>query len=71
MLIIGLTGISADKLENSANSILVFDMQGRNVFSLKNIGFYSNIDLSGLPNGNYVLKTFICGQAKEYKIIKN
>lgn len=60
--------VNADDL---SNSVKVFDLQGKLVYQKIGLSQYSTIDLSKVSNGTYILKLSLCGQIKEYKIIKN
>jgi hypothetical protein len=69
LLIIELTNMSS--LNTNNNSIRIWNMQGNEVFNLTNPTSTNKFDLSDLVNGTYVLRIFINGATKEYKVIKN
>lgn len=57
--------------ENNAISIVIYDMQGRMVFSNRTDGESSlPIDLTSRPNGIYIMKVRIGNKETSWKIIK-
>ncbi len=53
-----------------AFKFVVYDMTGKIVLQKQNTKEFTNIDLSNVPAGNYILKMFIGGSSTEWKIIK-
>lgn len=69
-LIIELTGNAINSKNGSANTVQVFDMQGKEVMKVTNISTYMPLNFSRLPNATYLISIKISGQVKNYKIIK-
>lgn len=66
-----LTGADEKMLKSSSNSIKVWDLQGRLLFSNKLVGPSNVVDLSRYSNGTYILQLFINEKVKDFKIVKN
>lgn len=70
IIIISISGESDRVFTAKDNSVSVWDIQGRLVFSNTIQLRYNKIDLSAYPDGMYPMKITIGGMVKEYKIIK-
>ncbi len=69
-IIIEITGATDQQLVMSGNSIIIWDIQGRQTICSANLTNTNVVDLSQKANGTYLVKVSINGQVKEYKIIK-
>lgn len=66
-----LSGATPEQFNMTNNSIKVWDMQGKLLYSISSVGQSNIVDLSTYNNGTYILQLFFGGKAKGYKIIKN
>lgn len=66
-----LTGATEEQLSSPNNSIRVWDVQGKLLFSVPALGSSNTVDLSGYSNGVYIMQLFFNGKAKDYRIVKN
>jgi hypothetical protein len=56
--------------DNDKALLLLYDMQGKEVFKRETYAAVEKVDLSSLPNGDYFLKIIINGEKASYKIQK-
>lgn len=51
--------------------VAVYDLQGREIINEQYSGMRLRLDLSGIPDGTYILKLISENETKEWKIVKN
>lgn len=61
---------ATDKVANPANTIKIWNMQGQLLLDVNPISINNLIDLSQYASGTYILKVFLDGQVKDFKIVK-
>ena len=66
-----LTGATDEQLSTPSNTIRVWDVQGKLLFSIPTLGASNHVDLSGYGNGVYIMQLFFNGKVKDYRIVKN
>jgi len=69
ILLVEIGGV--DQLSNGNNIIRAWDIQGKEVITIKPLNYYNTVDLSTQPNGVYVIGILVNGDNKTYKVIKN
>ena len=56
--------------ENSECSVVLYDMEGKQITQTKIDGSQGLLDISSYPNGMYIMRVFINTEYSEWKIIK-
>src|SRR5690606_41724772 len=65
------SGILSLKSVNNIDSVAIFNLLGQSVLSSKIRATTSNLDISGLTTGAYIMKVNVEGQTGTYKVLKN
>ena len=65
------SGILSLKSVNNIDSVAIFNLLGQSVLSSKIGATTSNLDISGLTTGAYIMKVTVEGQTGTYKVLKN
>ena len=71
ILLVEIGDVSDNQINNSNNIIHLWDVQGKEVFTIQPISYYNSVDMSSLPNGLYLISININGKTMNYKIVKN
>jgi len=71
LLVLEFSDISDNQLNKEGNAIKVWGLQGNLVMDKAITSGYNSIDLSNAANGTYIMKLFVNGTIKVYKIIKD
>lgn len=66
----GLLTVDIPLNEGDIARISLYDIQGRVILDLKNVGSTTELDLSGQPSAIYLLRIFINNKPMTWKIIK-
>ncbi|MCX6153846.1 MAG: T9SS type A sorting domain-containing protein [Candidatus Kapabacteria bacterium] len=67
----GIVSLSITNLaKDESGSVVVVDLNGTIVYSLKSISAANSLDLSSLPNGVYIMNVEISGMKTSWKIVK-
>jgi hypothetical protein len=69
-LIVEIDGVTPDQFSAQGNAIKIWNMQGKMVLDIPVRDSNNPVDLSNIAVGPYVLKLYINGKVKSYKIIK-
>ena len=69
-LLVEISGLAAEQMNVPGNGIWVYNVQGAQVLTIKNVTTYNAIDMTDKPAGVYIMKLRLNGQFKEYRIVK-
>jgi len=56
---------------NSQSTMTLYDLSGNKLINKKGFGTYTELDISRLRNGIYILRLKINGKVTDFKVIKN
>jgi hypothetical protein len=59
------------KSVKNIDTVVIYNLLGQSVFSSKIGATTSNLDISGLTTGTYIMKVSVDGQTGTYKVLKN
>ena len=65
------TEVLSLKSDSSIESVAIFNLLGQQVLSAKVGATTSDLNLSGLTAGTYIMKVTVDGQTGTYKVLKN
>jgi hypothetical protein len=71
MLCVKISGASTEQLSAAGNAIKLWDMQSKLLYNIAPLTQYNFVNLSRNTMGTYILKVFVAGRTKEYRIVKN
>jgi hypothetical protein len=66
----GLLTVNIPLTENDVARVTLYDIQGKSIMDYKNPGTSTDIDLTGLPSGFYLLRISLNNKPLTWKIIK-